>query len=45
MERVIDVNKAEDVVEKISELVGGLEEDEELFIEIEVRQVERKNTE
>ena len=42
MEKEIDVTKAEDVVKKITELVGGLNDGEELYIEIEVRAVERK---
>lgn len=43
MKKVIDVNKAEELVEKIAELLGGLEENEELYIEIEVRQVESED--
>lgn len=40
MENTINVTKAEDVIEMIAELIGGIDDDEELFIEIEVRQVE-----
>lgn len=45
MEKAIDVNKAEDVVKIITELLGGLRDDEELYVEIEVKQIDGKDNE
>lgn len=35
-----NVNQLEDIVSIITNLVGGIDENEELYIEIEVRQLE-----
>lgn len=35
-----NVNQLEDIVTIITNLVGGIDENEELYIEIEVRQLE-----
>ncbi|MCR5836872.1 MAG: hypothetical protein K6G88_10240 [Lachnospiraceae bacterium] len=39
----INVTKVEDLVTQITELVGGISDNEELLIEIEVKQVDREH--
>jgi len=39
-DETINVNQLEDIVSIITNLVGGIDENEELYIEIEVRQLE-----
>ena len=43
MEEKINVTKVEDLVTQITELVGGISDNEELLIEIEVKQVDREH--